>query len=80
MLVITRKVNESLVIGGDIEISVVSVEDGKIRLGVNAPREVKIYRKEIYEEIKAENRRAAVTGRDILGHLPGKSAEKTEKV
>ena len=51
MLVLTRKTRESLVIGDDIEITVLSVTGDKVRLGIQAPRAVPVYRKEIYLEI-----------------------------
>ena len=63
MLVLTRKVNESIIIGDDIEIRVVgfkgSGDQAVVRLGVKAPRSVSIHREEVYREIQAENRRAA---------------------
>lgn len=58
MLVLTRKSGESIVIGEDIEITVVSVEGEAVRLGIRAPREVPVYRSEICEEIRLENLRA----------------------
>jgi carbon storage regulator len=51
MLVLTRKTRESLVIGDDIEITVLSVMGDKVRLGIQAPRAIPVYRKEIYLEI-----------------------------
>jgi len=51
MLVLTRKTRESLVIGNDIEITVLSVVGDKVRLGIQAPRAIPVYRKEIYLEI-----------------------------
>ena len=59
MLVLTRKKNESIMIGNDIKITVVEVDGGQIRLGIDAPKDVDIYREEIYQEIAAENKEAA---------------------
>lgn len=54
MLVLTRKTNQSIMIGDDIEVSVLAVSRDKIRLGITAPREVPVFRKEVYLSIKAE--------------------------
>ncbi|SJZ44141.1 carbon storage regulator CsrA [Selenihalanaerobacter shriftii] len=59
MLVLTRKKDESIMLGDDIEITIVDVGGGQVQLGIDAPQDVEIYRKEIYEEIKAENKEAA---------------------
>ena len=66
MLVLTRKPGERLVIGDNIVITVVEVKGDNIRIGIDAPREVKVYRGEIYDAIVAENRQAALT-QDITG-------------
>jgi len=58
MLILTRKKDESLVIDGKIEIRIVSLDDGKVKLGIEAPREVEIHRKEIFEKIQIENKEA----------------------
>lgn len=59
MLVLSRKSNESIMIGGNIEIVVLGVEGDTVKIGIRAPREVDIYRKEIYMAIQEENRAAA---------------------
>jgi carbon storage regulator len=58
MLVLTRKKNESIMIGDEIEIVVLEITSTQIRLGVEAPQKYPVYRKEIFLEIAAENRRA----------------------
>ncbi|GAE87782.1 carbon storage regulator CsrA [Acetivibrio straminisolvens] len=59
MLVLTRKKNESIVINDNIEITIVDVQGEQVRIGINAPKSVSIYRKEIFLEIQAENKKAA---------------------
>jgi carbon storage regulator len=54
MLVLTRKTNQSIMIGDDVEISVLAVSRDKIRLGITAPRDVPVFRKEVYLSIKGE--------------------------
>nr|WP_276568484.1 carbon storage regulator CsrA [Acetivibrio saccincola] len=58
-MVLTRKKNESIVIGDNIEITVVDIQGDQVRIGINAPKSVSIHRKEIYLEIQAENKKAA---------------------
>jgi carbon storage regulator len=54
MLVLTRKTNQSIMIGDDVEVSVLAVSRDKIRLGITAPREVPVFRKEVWLSIKGE--------------------------
>ena len=54
MLVLTRKSNQSIMIGDDIEVSVLAVMGEKVRIGISAPRDVPVFRKEVYLEIKLE--------------------------
>ncbi len=58
MLVLSRKTNQSIMIGDEIEITVLSVSGEKVRLGVKAPREVPIYRDEVYVQVSGEQRKA----------------------
>lgn len=59
MLVLSRKINQSIVIGDNIEIMLVDIRGDQIKLGINAPKSVKIFRKEVYEEVKSENLEAS---------------------
>ena len=59
MLALTRKKGESLVINNDIEITILEIRGDQIKLGVSAPKEVPIYRKEVYTHIQQENRKSA---------------------
>jgi carbon storage regulator len=54
MLVLTRKSNQSIMIGDDIEVSVLAVMGEKVRIGIAAPRDVPVFRKEVYLEIKLD--------------------------
>ena len=58
MLVLSRKTNQSIMIGDAIEITVLSVAGDKVRLGIKAPREVPVYRDEVYNEVNAPEREA----------------------
>ncbi len=58
MLILTRKVNESIMIGDRIEVSVVDIRGDQVKIGIAAPRDVKVYRQEVYEAIQEENRAA----------------------
>ena len=54
MLILTRRVGETVVIGNDVTVTVLGVKGNQVRLGVNAPREVTVHREEIYERIQSE--------------------------
>lgn len=66
MLVLTRKLNQAIQIGDDIEIKILSVDGEQIKLGINAPRNVEIHRKEVYLAIQEENSQAIDTTMDLL--------------
>jgi carbon storage regulator len=59
MLVLTRKVHQSIVIGDGIEVVVLEVRGEQVRLGIKAPKDIAVHRKEIYEQILEENRSAS---------------------
>lgn len=59
MLVITRKPEQSIVIGGEVEVIVLGITRDGVRLGIKAPREVQVHRREVFEAIAAENRAAS---------------------
>ncbi|UOE55110.1 carbon storage regulator CsrA [Cytobacillus oceanisediminis] len=61
MLVLTRRLKESIMIGDDIEISILSIEGDQVKLGISAPKNVDIHRKEIYLSIQQENSSATKT-------------------
>ncbi|MGM0598723.1 MAG: carbon storage regulator CsrA [Candidatus Rifleibacteriota bacterium] len=71
MLVLTRKINEKIIIGDEIEIVLVDIGKDQVKIGINAPRSVKVHRWEVYEEIQRENQEAAkITSLDPLKTLP----------
>lgn len=64
MLVLTRKSNQSIMIGDEIEVSVLSVVGEKVRIGIQAPRDVPVYRKEVYLEIRRNEEASGPSARD----------------
>ncbi len=64
MLVLTRKSNQSIMIGDDIEVSVLSIVGEKVRIGIQAPREIPVFRKEVYLEIAEERAGEQAGGED----------------
>ena len=66
MLVITRKKDESILIGDDIEIKIIKIDDRSVKLAIDAPKDKVILRKEIYENVKDENSKAIANIDDIF--------------
>ena len=72
MLALTRKKGESLVVNNNIEITVLEIRGDQIKIGIQAPKEVPIYRKEVYVQIQKENEEAGdIDGLDALNDLLG---------
>ena len=69
MLVLTRKLGESIVIGNNVRVTILEMQGKQIRLGIEAPPEVSVHRGEVYERIEAENRLAAKTAHTDLRGL-----------
>ena len=68
MLVLSRQRDETIMIGDDIEVTVVDIRGDKVRLGITAPKEISVHRKEVYDAIRRENRAAAqVKPEDLSG-------------
>ena len=66
MLVLTRKTNQSIMIGDDVEITVLAVSGDKVRIGIAAPRDVPVFRKEVYLSIQAERLGAGAGQREAV--------------
>ena len=61
MLVLTRKLGESIIIGENIQLSVVEINKNNIKIGINAPKDITIYREEVFEKIKDENEMSSIS-------------------
>jgi len=59
MLILSRKVNEKVVIGDDITVSIIEIRGDQVRIGIDAPKIVKVFRQEVFDAIKAENKAAS---------------------
>jgi carbon storage regulator len=73
MLILTRKVNETLIIGDDVNVTVLGVKGNQVRLGINAPKDVSVHREEIYLRIQQEKKRDGVESEET-------ESEETEEV
>lgn len=76
MLVLTRKEDESIMIGDNIEIKVLELRENQVKLGIEAPRSIPVHRKEVYLSIKAENEAASKV--EPPQEIPGLSSKKGE--
>lgn len=62
MLVLSRKKDQAIMLGDNIEITIIEIQGDQVRIGINAPKSVSIYRKELFIEIQEENKKAASSG------------------
>lgn len=69
MLVLTRKTRQSIMVGDDIEITIVEIRGDAVKVAINAPRHIAVHRKEIYEEIQRENREASAVTADNISAI-----------
>jgi carbon storage regulator len=84
MLVLSRQRDETIMIGDNIEVTVVDIRGDKVRLGINAPKEISVHRKEVYDAIRRENRAAAQVKPEDLSGLgkispPGQAKPQEDK-
>lgn len=63
MLILTRRVGETVMVGNDVTVTVLGVKGNQVRIGVNAPKDVAVHREEIYERIKKEGKEGAISHR-----------------
>lgn len=80
MLVLSRRVNESIQIGTDIEVMVIDVRGDVVRLGITAPQSTQIWRKELWDIIVKENRAAADASDEVTPSLPLSTFSKLSKI
>ena len=78
MLVLTRKSNQRIMIGDDIEVSVLSIMGEKVRIGIQAPRDVPVFRKEVYLEIQQEQVAAPAEGSRSEGRRRGPARDRRD--
>ena len=80
MLVLTRKSNQSIMIGDDIEVSVLSIMGEKVRIGIQAPRDIPVFRKEVYLEIQEERAESATASTGSGSGLPAEVDSELRKL
>ncbi|MEE4240275.1 MAG: carbon storage regulator CsrA [Desulfopila sp.] len=80
MLVLTRKAGDGIIIGDNITVKIIEIKGGGIRIGIDAPRDCKIYRQEVYDRISQENREALQWQLDDLDSvIPQPQRDKKER-
>lgn len=69
MLVLTRKVGESIMIGDGIEVKIIGIDGDQVKLGIEAPRHIKVHRQEVFEAIQSENKAALKVTDQLINQL-----------
>ncbi len=77
MLVLSRQRDETIMIGDDVEITIVDIRGDKVRIGINAPRHIQVHRKEVYDAIKRENEQAAGMSPHDVADVVDRDVEKS---
>ena len=77
MLILARRIGESIIIGDRVEVSVVDIKGDQVKLGIEAPRDVPVFRREVHQAIQEENRRAAAGTHERLPALDGLAPDPT---
>lgn len=78
MLVLTRRPGESIVVGENIVVTVIEIKGGQVRIGIDAPREVDVYREEIYEQVRQENLTSVANAEEIRKAVQGQPRPERE--
>ena len=68
MLILSRKTDQQIKIGDDITITIIEIHDGQVKIGVEAPRNIKVFRQEVFNAIQTENKEAVINS-DMMGAL-----------
>lgn len=69
MLILNRKIDEAIVINENITIRILDIVDGKVKIGIDAPREINVLRQEVYDTVKAENQASISTDDNVLAMI-----------
>ncbi len=67
MLILSRKINEKIMIGDDVSVTIIEIRGDQVKIGIEAPKSVKVFRQEVFEAIKNENRAAATSAPNLEG-------------
>lgn len=69
MLILNRKIGEAIVINENISIRILDIVEGKVKIGIDAPKEINILRQEVYDQVKAENQESINNNEDVLNMI-----------